>query len=127
MGAGDMIFDDSDEAAASPSPSRLPTESFSSDKENHDAAAKSKDQLPAELPATPDSGARDAPGASGNKRRRLEERPAEQTNAEDPGRAVLAKEQARVGNNKFYDPEQPISERRALRRGYRDLSRALAG
>ena len=104
--------------------------------------------------ATPTPTSRDSDGPSASKRRRLNrgttstrsdsEGPEEPEEPEDPAaaaaappssatsrsaspaRVALAHEKAHVDDKKYYDPEQPMAERRAVRRGFRDLARELA-
>ncbi len=110
-------------ASLSPSPAA----SFSSDKENQTASArlsrstnrKSKGMQPPKLPmpAVVEDG---TPRAA--KRRRLCERGV--PNASQ----VAHEEQLRdVGENKCYDPNQSMEERRAVRKGIRNLSKELTG
>ncbi|KAL8902941.1 MAG: hypothetical protein Q9207_004264 [Kuettlingeria erythrocarpa] len=110
-------------ASLSPSPAA----SFSSDKENQTASArlsrstnrKPKGMQPPKLPIS--ASAEDGtPRAA--KRRRLCERGV--PNASQ----VAHEEQLRdVGENKCYDPNQSMEERRAVRKGIRDLSKELTG
>ena len=96
-----------------------PANSFSSDKENHistlgNAGAHAKSTRPAtKLQSTP---------SSSSKRRKL----ADRTGLE-PSQAALQKELEYIEDTQYYDPEQPIRERRAVRKGIRDLARDLAG
>lgn len=105
-----------------------PAASFSSDKENrgsasesaaHQANGKSKAMGPPKLP-TPASAEALSPRA--NKRRRLGERAA-------PNASQMAHERElrELGNTQFYDPDQDMDERRAVRKGLRDLSKELTG
>ena len=106
--------------ALSPSPAA----SFSSDKENRQAPAevsrqkkgKARAMEPPQLP-TPET---EAPRSS--KKRKLSER--ETLNATQ---TTHAKQLADVADKDFYDPEQSIEERRAVRKDFRDLSRELTG
>lgn len=73
---------------------------------------------PKSLP-TPDA---DPPSPPANKRRRVE--------GDAPPNATQRaheKELRRSGNCDFYDPDQDPEERRAVRKGIRDLSRELNG
>ncbi|KAL8762851.1 MAG: hypothetical protein Q9184_001237 [Pyrenodesmia sp. 2 TL-2023] len=109
--------------AASLSPS--PAASFSSDKENYTATArlsrstngKSKIMLPPKL-ATPAFAEEGTPRAT--KRRRLGER-----DVPNASQAAHEKQLQEAGNNKCYDPNQSMQERRAVRKGIRDLSKEL--
>lgn len=104
-----------------------PTASFSSDKENRETTVessrqnntKSKAMPPPKLP-TPHSAEPSSPRAS--KRRRLVER-------DVPNATQIAHEREleKLGNTQFYDPDQSMEERRAVRKGIRDLSRELNG
>ena len=110
--------------SASLSPS--PAASFSSDKENHNASGnlalqngKSK-QKQSPKPLTPTSAEPGTPYA--NKRRRLGERDAPNTSQVSYGRELSEME-----DTTYYDPDQPMEERRAVRKGIRDLARGLTG
>lgn len=65
---------------------------------------------------TPDSGVRP------NKKRRLTAR-----TPPTSSQAVHLKRLDEAGNSRFYDPNQSMEERRAVRKDYRDLSRDLIG
>ena len=100
-----------------------PAASFSSDKENKQATTevsrenrgKAKSMEIPQLP-TPET---EAPRSS--KRRKLSERGPSAT------QTTHAKQLAEVADTDFYDPEQSIEERRAVRKDFRDLSRELTG
>ena len=104
-----------------------PAASFSSDKENRQAQAdrtrpnngKAKSMAPPSLP-TPSSANFDSPRSS--KKRKLEER-----NAPNASQSAHERELAEVGDRRFYDPDQSMDERRAVRKDFRDLSRELTG
>lgn len=104
-----------------------PAASFSSDKENrqsasessHQANGKSKAMAP---PKIPTSGSGDPLSPRGNKRRRLSER-----GATSASQVAHERELKELGNLQFYDPEQNMDERRAVRKGIRDLSKELTG
>ena len=104
-----------------------PAASFSSDKENREArlsspqgtGAKARAMPPPKIP-TPNSD--EAPSPRASKRRRLSER-----HPPSASQAVHARELQKVGNRQFYDPDQSIEERRALRKEIRDLSKELNG
>lgn len=105
-----------------------PAASFSSDKENREASAstgrqtngKSRAMPPPNMP-TPTSV---DPGTTHtNKRRRLGERDAPNNASQVAFRRGLDE----VDDTKYYDPDQPIEERRIVRKGIRDLFRELAG
>ena len=57
-----------------------------------------------------------------NKRRRLSER-----DAPNASQVAHERELRELGNVEFYDPDQDMDERRAVRKGIRDLSHALTG
>ena len=103
-----------------------PAASFSSDKENHGQISKqtrssngeTKAMLPPKLP-TPPSG---EGSAHSNKRRKLGER-----NAPNASQIAFQESLKSIENTDLYDPEQPMEERRAVRRGIRDLGRDLNG
>lgn len=107
-----------DVASLSPSP----TASFSSDKENRSAAqlsarqkSKSASMAPPQRP-TPESSVRPS------KKRKLAER--------DPptaSQAAYQKQLAQAEDTRYYDPNQSIEERRAVRKEYRELARDLTG
>lgn len=109
--------------ALSPSP----TASFSSDKENRQVSSrasrltkgKGKAMDPPQL-TTPAPGAEVQPRSS--KRRKLSER-----DAPNASQATHARRLAEAGDTEYYDPEQSIVERRAVRKDFRDLSRELTG
>lgn len=105
-----------------------PAASFSSDKENREASAstsrqangKSRTMPPPKMP-TPSSVEPPTPHA--NKRRRLGERDA----PNNASQIAHQRELDEIDDTKFYDPDQPIEERRVVRKGIRDLFRELAG
>ena len=110
------------QAPGSLSPS--PAASFSSDKENRGSTAqqgngKSKAMPPPKLP-TPALGDNDAPRT--NRKRKLAER-----EAPTASQIAHARELDEVGDTQYYDPDQSMEERRAIRKGFRDLSRELTG
>ncbi|KAL8920688.1 MAG: hypothetical protein Q9172_004402 [Xanthocarpia lactea] len=102
-----------------------PAASFSSDKENRNTPApgsrsttgKSKRMPPPKLP-TPASAGNGTPRSA--KRRKLAERAL-------PNASQVAHngELEKLGNTQFYDPNQSMTERRAVRKGIRDLSKEL--
>ena len=103
-----------------------PTASFSSDKENHTANtvhsrrnAKSKAILSPQLP-TPTSADPEAP--SSNKKRRVGEH-----DAPNASQALHERKLAEAGDTAYYDPNQNMNERRAVRKDFRDLSKELTG
>lgn len=110
-------------ASLSPSPAA----SFSSDKENHVNSArpsrsingKSKSMQAPKLP-TPASAEDGTPRAA--KRRRLGER-----GVPNASQVAHEKELDKLGHNQVYDPNQSMDERRAVRKGIRDLSKELTG
>ena len=109
--------------ALSPSP----TASFSSDKENRRVSSrasrvsrgKGRAMGPPQL-ATPTPGAEAEPRSS--KRRKLSER-----DAPNASQAMHARRLAEAGDTEYYDPEQSIVEKRAVRKDFRDLSKELTG
>src|SRR6186713_81118 len=93
--------------------------SFSSDKENQISlprivVAHTKSSRPI-------TGSQST-SSSSNKRRKLGDRA-----GLEPSQAVLQKELEYVEDTQYYDPEQPIRERRAVRKEIRHLTRDLAG
>ncbi|KAL9598365.1 MAG: hypothetical protein Q9219_004527 [cf. Caloplaca sp. 3 TL-2023] len=108
---------------SSTSPS--PAASLSSDKENHAAnsntirskSGKLRSMQPPKLP-TSASTAEETPRAA--KRRRLGER-----GVPNASQVAHEKELEKLGHNRFYDPNQSMEERRAVRKGIRDLSKEL--
>ncbi len=111
--------------AATLSPS--PAASFSSDKENREALpdmsrqskGKARAPAPSKLP-TPTSAEPATPRT--NKRRRLEDRDARMSS-----QAVHQRELEEAADTQYYDPDQAPEERRAVRKGLRDLTRDLNG
>ena len=109
-----------DSQSLSPSPAT----SFSSDKENRQASSRtprqgkntSKAMEPLQMP-TPEIEA-----SRTNKRRRLSER-----KAATATQTTYQKQLADAADTDFYDPEQNMHERRAVRKDFRDLSRELTG
>ena len=100
-----------------------PAASFSSDKENRETAAetsrgkgKGRAMEAPQLP-TPET---DAPRS--NKRRKLSER-----EAPNATQTTHAKQLNDVADTDYYNPEQSIVERRAVRKDFRDLSKELTG
>ena len=104
-----------------------PAASFSSDKENRQAQAdearqntgKAKNMPPPQM-STPNSPNHDLPRSS--KKRKLGER-----NAPNASQTAHERELAEVGDRRFYDPDQSMDERRAVRKDFRNLSRELTG
>ena len=104
-----------------------PAASFSSDKENRQVQAdearqnngKAKNMPPPQMP-TPSSANHDSPRSS--KKRKIGER-----NAPNASQTAHERELAEVGDRRFYDPDQSMDERRAVRKDFRDLSRELTG
>ena len=101
-----------------------PAASFSSDKENrqnttipsHLRNGKGKNMAPPNLPTTASADSR------AHKRRRLGER-----DAPNPSQLAHERQLEQAGNIDYYDPDQSMEERRAVRKGFRDLSRELQG
>ncbi|KAL8641376.1 MAG: hypothetical protein Q9228_001807 [Teloschistes exilis] len=98
-----------------------PAASFSSDKENRVIPARSngisKQMPPPKLP-TPASAEDGTPRS--NKRRKLGER-----TLPNASQVAHEKELDKLGHNQYYDPNQSMAERRAVRKGIRDLSKEL--
>lgn len=110
-------------ASLSPSPAA----SFSSDKENRQAQAEGSRQgkgkgraIPSPRLASPATGEEDAPRS--NKRRKLSER-----EAPNATQTAYRNHLAEIGDSRYYDPDQSMGERRALRKDFRDLSKELTG
>ena len=109
-------------ASLSPSPAA----SFSSDKENHGRAARgargsngqTKEMAPPKLPTPPSAGE----STHANKRRRLTERDAPNTS-----QIALQDGLQSIDEDDLYDPDQPMEERRTVRKGIRNLGRDLNG
>ena len=57
-----------------------------------------------------------------NKRRRLADR-----NVPEPSQVLFQRVKQTAENKNFYDPDQPIAERRAVRKWIRDLAKELTG
>ena len=98
-----------------------PAASFSSDKENRQASttAKSKRMPPPKLP-TPALAESGTPRPA--KRRKLGER-----GLPNASQVAHEGELEKLGHAQFYDPNQSMAERRAVRKGIRDLSKELTG
>ncbi|KAK0513080.1 hypothetical protein JMJ35_004066 [Cladonia borealis] len=108
-------------ASLSPSPAA----SFSSDKENRQAQAEGSRQekgkgraIPSPHLPSPATGEEDTPRP--NKRRKLSER-----EAPNATQTAYQNHLAEIGDSRFYDPDQSMGERRALRKEFRDLSKEL--
>lgn len=115
-------------ANGDPTPARLspsPAASFSSDKENRKESS-SNNHINKEMPTpklpTPNTGEPSTPNPNPHKRRRLRER-----DAPNASQVAHEKELERLGNTQYYDPDQSMEERRAVRKGLRDLSKELNG
>ena len=106
---------------ASPSPS--PLISFPSDKENHESTLTSNGKAGGKLKAMPRKtpGSADVGSSQSSKRRKLGERNA------PISQVAFQKELDEIENTAYYDPDQPMEERRITRKRYRDLSKNLAG
>ena len=104
-----------------------PAASFSSDKENHSAVHEPARQTtrragvmsPQKLP-TPTSA--EPPSPRSSKRRKLGER-----DVVNPSQRAHERELQESGNIQFYDPDQSMEERRAVRKEFRDLTNELNG
>jgi hypothetical protein len=111
------------QARASSSPPR--SDLYSSDKENQTSrssgpsGSKPKSMQPLQRPTS-------SRESHSNKRRRtgLGEHGAPQ---QTQSQTALEKRLAMVEDLRFYDPEQPMEERREVRKGYRDLTREMIG
>lgn len=104
-----------------------PAASFSSDKENHaaepESARQNNQRTGARSPQkmlTPISA--EPPSPRSSKRRRLGER-----DAPNPSQRAHQRELQETGNAQYYDPDQSMEERRAVRKEIRDLSKELNG
>lgn len=110
-------------ASLSPSPAA----SFSSDKENRQTSSrpsrknkgKGRSIDSSQIP-TPTPRVGEQPRSS--KRRKISE-----PDTFNASQAVHARRLAEAADTQYYDPEQSIAERRALRKDYRDLARELTG
>ncbi|PGH27796.1 hypothetical protein AJ80_00584 [Polytolypa hystricis UAMH7299] len=102
-----------------------PSASFSSDKENrgssgsHSSRTEKRKQGLGE--STPSGQPRAMGGDASNKRRRISERDELDHNTQRTHRRRLAE----VNDTDFYDPDQDPEERRAIRKGLRDLAATL--
>ena len=104
-----------------------PTGSFLSDKENKQTSAddtrrntdKIKNMPPPHIPTSSPSNYN---GMRSSKKRKLGER-----NVPDASQTAHERELDEVGDRRFYDPDQNMDERRAVRKDFRDLSRELTG
>lgn len=107
----------------SPSPAASP----SSDKENQQVQAddtqpnmeREKNMPPPQL-FTPSSANYDLPRSS--RKRKLGEH-----SVPNASQTAHERELAEVGDRRFYDPDQSMDERRAVRKDFRNLSRELTG
>lgn len=114
-----------DDNPGSLSPS--PAASFSSDKENRGSASRTSHQAngkPTAMapPKKPTRAAAEPLSPHVNKRRRLSER-----GAPSASQVAHERELKELGNTQYYDPDQNMDERRAVRKGIRDLSKELSG
>lgn len=107
--------DESDGAQVSRRVASSPSVSFSSDKENR--STSSRRQNSKSTPTMSSSADRNP-----NKRRRLTDR-----SAPEPSQVLFQRVKQRSENKDFYDPDQPIAQRRAVRKGIRDLAKELTG
>ena len=103
------------------SQSRSPSASVSSDKENRSSITRQSQSSAKSIPATKAPMATSVEQA--NKRRRLGE--LEVPNA--LSQAVPKRQLEMDADNAFYDPDQPMEQRREVRRRLRDLGRQLLG
>lgn len=104
-----------------------PAASFSSNKENQQVQADDTRQImdraknmPSPQMPTASSANYDLPRSS--RKRKLGER-----NVPNASQTAHERELADVGDRRFYDPDQSMDERRAVRKDFRDLSRELTG
>ena len=112
------------------SPSPSPAVSFSSDKENRQSTSRTSRPANGKAKAMPlsrpsESRLLETSTPRAAKRRRLGERNGQNA-------SQLAHEQeldnlAQKGHTKFYDPNQSMDERRAVRKGIRELAKELTG
>lgn len=103
----------------SSSMSSPPSASCLSDKENYASPPRRTIGKPKKMSQLPTPSSGEASYSTSNKRRKLGERGAFESSQAAHHTEIAAK--------LFYDPEQPMDERRAVRKNYRDLSRELAG
>lgn len=109
------------------SQSPSPAASFSSDKENQQVQAddtlpnmdRAKNMPPPRI-TTLNSANYDLPRSS--RKRKLGEH-----SVPNASQTAHERELAEVGDLRFYDPDQSMDERRAVRKDFRDLSRELTG
>ncbi|KAL8874582.1 MAG: hypothetical protein Q9174_000109 [Haloplaca sp. 1 TL-2023] len=100
-----------------------PTASFSSDKENRvttDPGSARNKTRPAPRSRQPTNALVESRDPRSNKKRKLSERGA-------PNASQVAHDQEldKLGHTQYYDPNQSMQERRAVRKGIRDLSKEL--
>ena len=103
-----------------------PVASVSSDKENRSSTSASRqDGAKAAMPPPLLPASNPSPSATprGSKRRRL----AERDGAPHASQLAHERELEEVSDVQFYDPDQDMRERRAVRKGLRDLTRDLNG
>lgn len=109
------------------SPSSSPGASFSSDKENQTAASRLKSKVDGEQPATNrrlSTTTSTERTSLGNKRRRTGLSERETSSLNQVERGINTQDEV---EKMYYDPEQPIEQRRQIRKTYRDLGRQLMG
>lgn len=110
-----------------------PAASFSSDKENHTsetAGRHNKGRSKGMAPLASQTPRSHTPATTRtDKRRRLGERDATRAEDRNAMESQLAHEREleEAVDTKFYDPDQDPEERRAIRKGLRDLARNLNG
>ncbi|KAL8843351.1 MAG: hypothetical protein Q9170_000209 [Blastenia crenularia] len=102
-----------------------PGESFASDKENHVNTSRSRrltneKNKSMQPPRRPSHAPVENATPRAAKRRRLGER-----DVPNASQVVHEKELEKLGHGQFYDPNQSMEERRAVRKGIRDLSKEL--
>lgn len=102
-----------------------PASSFSSDKENRQARAEDTQQNIESAKNMPPPQIATASPASHNLPRSSRKRKLGERNAANASQTAYERQLAEVGDRRFYDPEQSMDERRAVRRDFRDLSREL--
>jgi hypothetical protein len=113
------------QAAVDSSISPSPVASFSSDKENRTRQSNASSKRKSSETGHPDSStpATESSSATTNKRRRL----TEQKGKAPQSQTAHEKQLEEVNDTEFYDPDQNPEERRAVRKGLRDLTKDLNG
>ena len=104
-------------------PNSSPAGSFSSDKENRPSEVPKSTYNRGMPPPLPQASVAEATTSRRYLKRKLADRDAPPSATQTLHRQRLEE----AGNSEFYDPEQSMGQRRALRREYRDLTRELTG